>query len=88
MKKTLTKWSLRVREIVGILCGGTTTLVTISALIAVILASRLLIFLVKLACLPLIVLASLIYPDERNFALRERIVEDVRDWWRIMQPEW
>mgnify|MGYP000679637966 CR=1 FL=1 len=86
--KRLRKWSLRVREIVGILCGGIATLVTVATLIAVILTSRLLIFLVKLACLPLIVLASLIYPDERNFALRERVVEDVRDWWRIMQPEW
>ena len=85
--KILRKWSLRVREIVGILCGGTATLVTISALIAVILTSRLFIFLVKLACLPLIVLASLIYPDERNFALQERIVDDVRYWWQIMQLE-
>ena len=86
--KRLRKWSLRVREVGGILFGGIATLVTVATLIAVILTSRLLIFLVKLACLPLIVLASLIYPDERNFALRERVVEDVRDWWRIMQPEW
>ena len=86
--KRLRRWSRKIREIVGILFGGTATLVTISALIAVILTGRLLIFLVKLACLPLIVLASLVYPDERNFTLRERIVDDVRCWWRIMQPEW
>ena len=85
--KILRKWSLRVREIVGILCGGIATLVTVVTLIAVILTSRLLILLVKLACLPLVVLASLIYPDERNFSLRERIVDDVRCWWQIMQLE-
>jgi len=86
--KILRKWSLRVREIVGILCGGIATLVTVVTLISVILTSRLLILLVKLACLPLVVLASLIYPDERNFSLRERIVDDVRCWWQVTQPEW
>jgi hypothetical protein len=41
----------------------------------------------ELLCLPLVVLASLIYPDDRNFSLPERIVEDVREWWRLMRAE-
>jgi len=51
------------------------------------LVGALIILSVKLLCLPLVVLASLIYPDDRNYSLPERIVEDVREWWRLMHAE-
>jgi len=81
-------WLPRVREVCGITCGGAATLVAALTVIWVVLIGRLLIAVVKLFCLPLVILASLIYPDERSFSLKERVVEDVRQWWQIMQPEW
>jgi hypothetical protein len=69
MAKALRKakqWVKRLREILGIACGATATLV---------------------AGLTLVVLATLIHPDDRNYSLPERIVEDVREWWRLMHAE-
>ena len=81
-------WVLRLREIFGITCGAVATFVAgltiILVVVACALVGALIILLVKLLCLPLVVLASLIYPDDRNYSLPKRIVEDVREWWRLM----
>jgi hypothetical protein len=91
MAKALKKakhWARRLREIFGLTCGAVATFLTGLTIILVIvvfsLVGALIILSVKLLCLPLVVLASLIYPDDRNFSLPERVVEDVREWWRLM----
>jgi fatty acid desaturase len=94
MAKVLRKakhWLLRLREIFGLTCGAVATFLTGLTIILVVivfsLVGALIILSVKLFCLPLVVLASLIYPDDRNCSLSERIVEDVREWWRLMHAE-
>jgi hypothetical protein len=91
MAKALKKakhWVLRLREIFGLTCGAVATFLTGLTIILVVvvfsLVGSLIILSVKLLCLPLVVLASLVYPDDRNYSLPERIVEDVREWWRLM----
>jgi hypothetical protein len=94
MAKVLRKtkqWVKRLREIFGIACGATATFVTGLTIILVIVifsfTGALIILSVKLLCLPLVVLATLIHPDDRNYSLPERIVEDVREWWQLMRAE-
>jgi thiol:disulfide interchange protein len=94
MAKVLRKagrWLRRLREIFGLACGSVATFLTGLTIILVVvvfsLVGALIILSVKLLCLPLIVLASLIYPDERNYSLLQRISDDVREWWKLMQPE-
>jgi hypothetical protein len=91
MAKVLKKakyWASRLREIFGLTCGAVATFLTGLTIILVVvvfsLVGSLIILSVKLLCLPLVVLASLVYPDDRNCSLPERIVEDVREWWRLM----
>jgi hypothetical protein len=91
MAKVLKKakhWARRLREILGLTCGAVATLAAGLTIILVVVifsfVGALIILSVKLLCLPLVVLASLIYPDDRNYPLPERIVEDVREWWRLM----
>jgi hypothetical protein len=91
MAKVLKKarhWVLRLREIFGLTCGAVATFLTGLTIILVVvifsLVGALIILSVKLLCLPLVIVASLIYPDDRNYTLPERIVEDVREWWRLM----
>jgi hypothetical protein len=91
MAKVLKKakyWARRLREIFGLTCGAVATLLTGLTIVLVVIVfsfvGALIILSVKLLCLPLVVLASLIYPDDRNYSLPERIVEDVREWWRLM----
>jgi hypothetical protein len=89
--KKAKRWVKRLREILGIACGATATFVTGLTIILVIVIfsfiGALIILSVKLVCLPLVVLATLIHPDDRNYSLPERVVEDVREWWKLMQPE-
>jgi hypothetical protein len=84
-------WVRKLREIFGLTCGAVATfaagLTIILVVIVFSLVGALIILSVKLLCLPLVVLASLIYPDDRNYSLPERVVEDVREWWKLMQPE-
>jgi hypothetical protein len=89
--KKAKRWVKRLREILGIACGAIATFVTGLTIILVIVIfsfiGALIILSVKLVCLPLVVLATLIHPDDRNYSLPERVVEDVREWWKLMQPE-
>ena len=89
--KKVGRWAKRLREILGLACGSIATFLTGLTIILVVvvfsLVGALIILSVKLLCLPLVVLASLIYPDDRNYSLPERIVEDVREWWRLMHAE-
>jgi hypothetical protein len=94
MAKVLRKaklWVQRLREILGIVCGAAATLVAgLTIILVVVIFSfigALIVLSVKLLCLPLVVLATLIHPDDRNYSLPERIVEDVREWWRLMRAE-
>jgi thiol:disulfide interchange protein len=94
MAKALKKakyWARRLREIFGLTCGAVATFLTGLTIILVVvvfsLVGALIILSVKLLCLPLVVLASLVYPDDRNYSLPERVVEDVREWWRLMHAE-
>jgi hypothetical protein len=94
MAKVLKKakhWARRLREIFGLACGAVATFISGLTIILVIVIfssiGALLILAVKLLCLPLVVLATLIHPDDRNYSLPERIVEDVREWWRLMRAE-
>jgi len=84
-------WARRLREIFGLTCGAVATFLTgltiILVVVVVSLVGALIILSVKLLCLPLVVLASLIYPDDRNISLPKRIAEDVREWWRLMHAE-
>ena len=84
-------WLRRLREVLGLACGSVATFLTGLTIVLVVIVfsfvGALIILSVKLLCLPLVVLASLIYPDDRNFSLSERIVEDVREWWRLMHAE-
>jgi thiol:disulfide interchange protein len=94
MAKALRKaghWLRRLREILGLACGSVAIFLTGLTIVLVVIVfsfvGALIILSVKLLCLPLVVLASLIYPDDRNFSLPERIAEDVREWWRLMHAE-
>jgi hypothetical protein len=94
MAKVLKKakhWVLRLREIFGLTCGAVATFLTGLTIILVVvvfsLVGALIILSVKLLCLPLVILASLVYPDDRNYSLPERVVEDVREWWRLTHAE-
>ena len=84
-------WARRLREIFGLTCGAVATFAAGLTIILVVvifsLVGVLIILSVKLLCLPLVVLASLIYPDDRNIALPKRIAKDVREWWRLMHAE-
>jgi len=82
----LKAWLLKAREVSGILVGGTATLVVVLTVIGVVLVGKLIIWFVKFLCLPFIVVASLVYPDERNWPLHERIWEDIRAWWHTVEP--
>jgi uncharacterized protein (DUF2062 family) len=85
------QWMRRLREILGVACGATATFVAgLTIILVVVICSfigALIILSVKLLCLPLVVLATFIYPDDRNYSLPERIVEDVREWWQLMRAE-
>jgi hypothetical protein len=89
--KKVGRWAKRLREILGLACGSIATFLTGLTIVLVVIVfsfvGALIILSVKLLCLPLVVLASLIYPDDRNFSLPERIAEDVREWWRLMHAE-
>jgi hypothetical protein len=89
--KKVGRWAKRLREILGLACGSIATFLTGLTIVLVVIVfsfvGALIILSVKLLCLPLVVLASLIYPDDRNYSLPERIVEDVREWWRLMHAE-
>jgi len=89
--KKVGRWAKRLREILGLACGSIATFLTGLTIVLVVIVfsfvGALIILSVKLLCLPLVVLASLIYPDDRNFSLPERIAEDVREWWRLMRAE-
>jgi len=74
---------VRFRELVGLVLGGAASLITVIVGIVVLALSKTVIVLVKTTCLPLVLAASLIYPDGRG--LRQRIVEDVQDWWRLTE---
>jgi len=94
MAKALRKagyWLRRLREILGLACGSVATFLTGLTIVLVVIVfsfvGALIILSVKLLCLPLIVLASLVYPDDRNYSLLQRILDDVREWWKLMQPE-
>jgi len=78
------KWWNSAREIAGVVIGGAATLVVILSTMLVVLTGKLLICCVKFLCLPFIVLASIIFPDERS--LTTRIVSDIKEWWRTTQP--
>jgi uncharacterized Tic20 family protein len=89
--KKVGRWAKRLREILGLACGSIATFLTGLTIVLVVIVfsfvGALIILSVKLLCLLLVVLASLIYPDDRNYSLPERIVEDVREWWRLMHAE-
>jgi hypothetical protein len=89
--KKVGRWAKRLREILGLACGSIATFLTGLTIVLVVIVfsfiGALIILSVKLLCLPLVVLASLIYPDDRNYSLPERIAEDVREWWRLMHAE-
>jgi len=89
--KKVGRWAKRLREILGLACGSIATFLTGLTIVLVVIVfsfvGALIILSVKLLCLPLVVLASLIYPDDRNYSLPERVVEDVREWWRLMHAE-
>jgi len=94
MAKVLKKakhWARRLREIFGLTCGAVATFAAGLTIILVVvvfsLVGALIILSVKLLCLPLVIVASLIYPDDRNYPLTERIAEDVREWWQLMRAE-
>jgi len=76
----------QIREVAGIVFGGIATLVVALTVIGIVLAGKLLVSGIKVLCLPLVVLASLVYPDERNLKLHQRVVADIKEWWRTMQP--
>jgi hypothetical protein len=89
--KKVGRWAKRLREILGLACGSIATFLTGLTIVLVVIVfsfvGALIILSVKLLCLPLVVLASLVYPDDRNYSLPERVVEDVREWWRLMRAE-
>jgi uncharacterized Tic20 family protein len=89
--KKVGRWAKRLREILGLACGSIATFLTGLTIVLVVIVfsfvGALIILSVKLLCLLLVVLASLIYPDDRNYSLPERIAEDVREWWRLMHAE-
>jgi hypothetical protein len=89
--KKVGRWAKRLREILGLACGSIATFLTGLTIVLVVIVfsfiGALIILSVKLLCLPLVVLASLVYPDDRNYSLPERIAEDVREWWRLMHAE-
>ena len=74
---------VKFREMLGLVLGGAASLIVVVATMVVIVLGRFLVSLVKTFCLPLVLAASLIYPDERG--LRRRIVEDVQDWWKLTE---
>jgi len=73
----------RVCEILGLVLGGTASLVVVVVAMMILALSKFVISLVKIICLPLVLMASLIYPDERS--LRQRVVQDVTEWWRLTE---
>jgi len=75
---------VKVREIGGLTFGGVATLAVLVVAVVVIALGKLLVNAVKLVCLPLILLASFLFPDDRP--LRRRIVSDVVDWWKLTHP--
>jgi ABC-type bacteriocin/lantibiotic exporter with double-glycine peptidase domain len=87
----MTAKTKQLREILGLTCGAIATFLTLSVSVLVViflsLMSALVLLSVKLLCLPLVVLASLISPDDRHRPLLKRIAEDAQAWWRLMRVE-
>ena len=85
----MTAKTKQLREILGLTCGAIATFLTLSVSVLVIiflsLMSALVILSVKLLCLPLVVLASLISPDDHHRPILRRVVEDARTWWQLMR---
>jgi len=77
-------YSERIREIVGLTLGGVATLVVLITAIAAVLLNKVLVGVVKLICLPLVILASVVFPDDKP--VRERIVRDAVEWWKLTHP--
>jgi len=73
---------VKVRELSALVIGGTSLLSVISVATLTGIVGDAIVFVVKLANLPLACLASIIYPDERP--LLARIREDVVNWWRSL----
>jgi hypothetical protein len=69
--KKVGRWAKRLREILGLACGSIATFLTGLTIVLVVIVfsfiGALIILSVKLLCLPLVVLASLVYPDDRNY---------------------
>ena len=70
------------REIAAIVVGGLTVLTVVSVAFASDCVSKTIILITKAANLPLVLLASVIYPEETP--LLRRIKRDVVQWWKTL----
>jgi len=82
MKAKVKRLWVKVRELSALVIGGASLLSVISVAALTGIVSAAIVFVVKLANLPLACLASIIYPDERH--VFKRIREDVVQWWRTL----
>ena len=74
-------YSRSICEIIGLTLGIAATLVVLTFGIAAVVLTKMLVNAVKLVCVPLVVLASVVFPDDRP--VRERLVSDIIDWWKL-----
>ena len=73
---------MQFREIAAIVVGGLTVLTVVAVAFASDCVSKTIILVTKIANLPLVLLASVIYPEETP--LLRRIKRDVVQWWRSL----